>query len=71
MSRWMGGAGDAVCVDFLCEKLIRRWSYELNAATRRLNLERRINRTASLFADEMIEREQTARPDYFQGKSPR
>ena len=70
MSLWVPGAGYAVCVDFLCDTPIRRWSDERKAATRRRNLEKRINRAAPLFADELIERELTARPDYFRGKSP-
>ncbi|MGU7802831.1 theronine dehydrogenase, partial [Escherichia coli] len=49
---------------------IRRWSDERKAATRRRNLARRVNRIAPLFADELIERELTVRPDYFRGKSP-
>ena len=32
------------------------------------NLEKRINRHAPLFADELIARELAERPDYFQGK---
>lgn len=71
MSRWVAGAGYAVCVDFLCDRPVRRWSDERKAATRRRNLVRRVNRTAPLFADELIERELTARPDYFSGKSAR
>ena len=34
----------------------------------RRNLEKRINRHAPLFADELIARELAERPDYFQGK---
>lgn len=71
MSRWVAGAGYAVCVDFLCDRPVRHWSDERKAATRRRNLALRVNRTAPLFADELIERELTARPDYFSGKSPR
>lgn len=68
MSLWVAGAGYAVCVDFLYERPIRRWSDERKAATRRRNLARRVNRIAPLFADELIERELTVRPDYFSGK---
>lgn len=32
------------------------------------NLERRINRLAPLFVDELIARELDTRPDYFSGK---
>ncbi|PUF21116.1 hypothetical protein DAX92_28835 [Salmonella enterica subsp. enterica] len=71
MSRWVPGAGYAVCVDFLDERQVRRWSDERKAAARRRNLERRVNRIAPLFADELIERELETRPDYFRGKSVR
>lgn len=69
MSRWRAGAGYAVCVDFLDDRPVRRWSDERKAATCRRNLEKRINRIAPLFADELTERELAARPDYFHGKS--
>ncbi|EDT8879225.1 theronine dehydrogenase [Salmonella enterica subsp. enterica] len=69
MARWVAGAGYAVCVDFLCERPVRRWSDERKAATRRRNLEKRIHRTAPLFADEFIERELASRPEYFEGKN--
>ena len=69
MSLWVAGAGYAVCVDFLDERQIRRWSDERKAAARRRNLERRVNRIAPLFADEFIRRELDARPAYFQGKT--
>ncbi|EPX7657919.1 theronine dehydrogenase, partial [Klebsiella pneumoniae] len=42
---------------------------ERKAAARRRNLERRVNRMAHLFAEELIERELEGRPDYFRGKS--
>ncbi|MFL9197715.1 theronine dehydrogenase [Escherichia coli] len=71
MARWVAGAGYAVCVDFLCERLVRRWTDERKAATCRRNLERRCNRIAPLFADELIMRELETRPDYFRGKSVR
>lgn len=57
MARWVAGVGYAVCVDFLDDRQIRRWSDERKAAARRRNLERRVNRIAPLFADELIERE--------------
>lgn len=69
MARWVAGAGYAVCVDFLDERQIRRWSDERKAAARRRNLARRVNRIAPLFADELIERELETRPEYFRGKS--
>ncbi len=71
MARWVAGAGYAVCVDFLDERQIRRWSDERKAAARRRNLERRVNRIAPLFADELIERELETRAAYFRGKSAR
>ncbi len=57
MSCWVAGAGYAVCVDFLDERQIKRWSDKRKAAARHRNLVRRINRIAPLFADELIERE--------------
>ena len=35
MSRWVAGAGYAVCVDFPDERQIKRWSDERKAAARR------------------------------------
>ena len=61
-------SGYAVCIDFLSHEEIKRWSPERKAATRKRNLERRVNRLAPLFADELIARELEARPDYFSGK---
>lgn len=69
MARWVAGAGYAICVDFLDERQVRRWSDERKAAARRRNLERRVNRIAPLFADEFIEWELETRPEYFRGKS--
>ncbi|MGL4200195.1 MAG: hypothetical protein ACRCTT_01935 [Enterobacter roggenkampii] len=71
MARWVAGSGYAVCVDFLGQKQIKRWSDERKAAVRRRNLQARINRVAPLFADELIERELAARLAYFDGKSVR
>lgn len=68
MSRWVAGAGYAVCLDFISDRQVCRWSEERKAAVRRRNLEKRINRHAPLFADELIARELAERPDYFQGK---
>ena len=62
MSRWVAGSGYAVCVDFLGQKQIQRWSDERKAAVRRRNMQARIHRVAPLFADELIERELAARP---------
>ncbi len=68
MSRWVVGAGYAVCLDFISDRQMRRWSEERKAAVRRRNLDKRINRHAPLFADELIACELAERPDYFQGK---
>ncbi|VGP72292.1 hypothetical protein SB00612_04644 [Klebsiella pneumoniae] len=46
MSRWVAGSGYAVCVDFLGQKQIQRWSDERKAAVRRRNMQARINRVA-------------------------
>ncbi|EPF7382778.1 theronine dehydrogenase [Escherichia coli] len=54
MSRWVAGAGYAVCLDFISDRQVCRWSEERKAAVRRRNLEKRINRHAPLFADELI-----------------
>lgn len=71
MARWVAGAGYAVCVDFLDERQIRRWSDERKAADRRRNLERRVNRIEPLFADELIAQELETRSEYFRRKSAR
>lgn len=46
MSRWVAGAGYAVCLDFISDRQVCRWSEERKAAVRRRNLEKRINRHA-------------------------
>nr|AGI37710.1 hypothetical protein KPC_027 [Klebsiella pneumoniae]ARD68294.1 Hypothetical protein [Klebsiella pneumoniae]ARD68483.1 Hypothetical protein [Klebsiella pneumoniae]ASO64275.1 Hypothetical protein [Klebsiella pneumoniae]QEQ68860.1 hypothetical protein [Klebsiella pneumoniae] len=58
-------------MDFHGQKQIQRWSDERKAAVRRRNMQARIHRVAPLFADELIERELAARPEYFNGKSAR
>lgn len=68
MARWVEGAGYAVCVDFLDERQIRRWSEVRKATVRRRNLDKRITLIAPLFVDELIARELAKRPDYFRGK---
>lgn len=57
-----------LCLDFISDRQVCRWSEERKAAVLRRNLEKRINRHAPLFADELIARELAERPDYFQGK---
>lgn len=69
LCRWVAGAGYAVCVDFPDERQIKRWSDERKAAARRRNLERRVNKIAPLFAEELIARELESRPEYFNVKS--
>ena len=64
---WRPDTGYAVCIDFEW-KPIKRWSDERRAASRRRNLQRRIEKLAPLFADELIERELHNRADYFAGK---
>lgn len=66
---WVAGAGYVICLDFISDAPIKRWSDERKAAARRRNLERRVMKHAPLFADELIARELEARPDYFSGKS--
>lgn len=61
-------SGYAVCIDFLSDKEIKRWSPERKATARRRNMEWRINKRAPLFAEELIAQELAARPDYFSGK---
>ncbi|EOW6429977.1 theronine dehydrogenase [Cronobacter sakazakii] len=68
LAQWVPGSGYAIFIDFMTLKPARSWSDERKAATRRRNLERRINRVAPLFAEELTERELAARPDYFTGK---
>ncbi|CAH5312879.1 hypothetical protein AI2627V1_5266 [Klebsiella pneumoniae] len=47
MSRWVAGSGYAVCVDFLGQKQIQRWSDERKAAVRRRNMQARIKEGAN------------------------
>lgn len=60
--------GYGVCLDFPQSRAVRRWSAEAKARRRRSNLERRIQKAAPLFADELVARELERRPDYFDGK---
>ncbi|QIP94480.1 theronine dehydrogenase (plasmid) [Serratia fonticola] len=68
MVLFVPGGGYMVSLDFLDDKPIRRWSPERKAQARQRNLERRVMKAAPLFADELIARELTNRPDYFKGK---
>ena len=68
---WAPGTGYGVCIDFLDDRPIRRWSEERKAAARRRNLARRLDKRAPLFAQELMERELLARPDSFAGKNPK
>ena len=71
MEFWVAGSGYSVCLDFLGQRPIKRWSDERKATARRRNLEKRITKAAPLFAEEFIERELMDRPEYFKGKSNR
>lgn len=68
MAQFVPGSGYAVCIDFLDIRPIKRWPPERKAQARQRNLQRRIAKTAPLFADELIARELVTRPDYFKGK---
>lgn len=60
--------GYGVCLDFPASQAVKRWSSEAKGKVRRKNLERRIEKQAPLFADELIARELAQRPTYFEGK---
>jgi hypothetical protein len=64
---WRPGTGYAGCIDFEWQP-IKRWTDARRAAARRRNLQRRIEKVAPLFADELIARELHDRADYFAGK---
>lgn len=68
MALFVPGGDYAVSLDFLDVRPIRRWSPERKAQARQRNLERRVMNVAPLFADELIARELSNRPDYFKGK---
>lgn len=72
---WRPGAGYAICIDFddLPYELMlaRKWSPERKGKVRVKRLENRIAKAFPLFADELIQRELAARPDYYRGTSPR
>ena len=68
MALFVPGGDYIVSLDFLDDKPIRRWSPERKAQARQRNLERRVMKASPLFADELIARELTNRPDYFKGK---
>lgn len=67
MDHWRAGSGYAIGIDFQETRPVRRWSSERRSVTRRRNLTARIERSAPLFADELIERELVARPNYYAG----
>ena len=64
---WKPGTGYGIHIDFP-QAAVRRWSEEAKANVRRRNLVARVQKAAPLFADELIERELAARPNYFAGK---
>lgn len=72
---WRPGAGYAVCIDFEdCSyepAAGRRWTAERKGKVRVKRLESRIAKAFPLFADELIQRELEARPDYYAGAAPR
>lgn len=59
--------GYGLCVDFPQSKAVKRWTAERKGAVRLKRLEARLQRQAPLFADELLEREQQERADYFKG----
>lgn len=59
------GSGYAIHLDFPAPGEPRRWSPEAKARNRTKRMKARIEQTAPLFADELIERELTNRPDYY------
>lgn len=67
-AHWKPGTGYAVSLDFPPAGPVRRWSDARRADVRRRNLAKRIERDAPLFADELIQRELSASPEYFSGK---
>ena len=61
------GCGYAVCIDFLSDCPVRRWSPEAKATARKRNLRRRLQRRVPLFAEIFAEAEIARRPGYFAG----
>jgi hypothetical protein len=59
--------GYGICIDFPRSEVVKRWSAEAKGRVRLSRLTKRIQRAAPLFADELLERELSNRPDYFQG----
>ena len=59
------GSGYAICIDFPAPGEPKRWSPEAKARNRRKRLKARIEKDAPLFTEELIERELTSRPDYY------
>ncbi len=67
---WRPGTGYAVCIDFLNpDKPPRRWSTEAKGRNRQKRMRERIEKAAPLFAEELIERALTQRPDYYAGQN--
>ena len=64
---WKAGTGYGIHIDFP-QAAVRRWSEEAKANVRCRNLVARVQKAAPLFADELIERELAARPNYCAGK---
>lgn len=68
MARWVAGGPYCISLDFIQDTPVKRWSDERKARVRRANLQKRVMKAAPLFAEEIIERELSTRPEYFQGK---
>ncbi|HBN7636190.1 TPA: theronine dehydrogenase [Pseudomonas aeruginosa] len=62
------GQGYGVCIDFPPSKAVQRWSAERKAEARRRKMVKRIEKTAPLFAQELIAREFQKRGAYFNGE---
>lgn len=69
-AHWKPGAGYFVTVDFPPTGPMRRWSQAAKATRRQSSLQRRLERVAPLFAEELYQRELANRPSYFDGSWP-
>lgn len=74
-TRWRPGVGYAICLDFdnasYEPQAGRQWSPERKGKVRVKRLQSRLGKAFPLFADELLERELQARPDYYSGAAPR
>jgi hypothetical protein len=69
LALWAAGGDYGVCIDFGEPAPVRRWSDERKGAARRRRMTSRVRAATPMFADELIERALSERPDYFAGKS--